>query len=813
MPQPSAPIQIARLRQPIGLLIGTALGAALLTPGLAAEPAPFELTGPDLKVSVTRGTASLPISQVPSLRAGDKLLIEPNLPKEQGANFVLMSAFLRGATNPPPKDWIDSAETWKKKDKDRRLALTVPDGARQMVLFLVPETGGGEGTVSDAVRGKPGEFVRATQELNQASLDRSRLDAFMTAIRTQENSHPEFLRSVAPALARSLSMKLNEDCLSKVIELQAACLLENKDQLVLADVHSSSIAETLSGTPTDLALQLASTREAGYGYYSPYIGVVRDLARMFGAFSSPSFEYLPTVSLRRDDNIGLMLNKAPSFAKPKSVMVVGMPSIEADSPPRLRSGAQAPICAALPGTVLPVEGAPLIYSTSYARGMTVQLKAASGQTIEYPLEARADRGGYVIRADGPWPADFRGSIEAHVYGQWGFDRFEGPDYILQRPDDAAWQVKGEAPTLVVGRDNGLTLTGGAPSCVESVTLRQGNAAPQAIGWKVQGRDALDLTLPLADRRAGPVTVDVKYQGVAKPFSMALRAYAQASKLDGLTVHQGDAWGEMTGQRLDQVASVDLGGRSWKPDGLTRDGSVDRLRLTAAGDGTVPAEGASARVQLEDGRTVSVPVTIAPARPRVTLLNKSVTPAATTGLPVTLGGSDVLPNDGRLIFSVQAQDGTKLAMADAIEVATQDGGASVRLTAGSGLQLQSPQVMVATLDPAALGPAFGPLQFRIVRGREQGDWQPLMPLARLPRIEAVDCAGKEQKDQGCTIKGRDLFLVDAVAGNPAFDQPAPVAQGFTGSTLTVPAPTDGKLYVRLRDAQGAMLVVQAPSPAA
>jgi hypothetical protein len=198
---------------------------------------------------------------------------------------------------------------------------------------------------------------------------------------------------------------------------------------------------------------------------------------------------------------------------------------------------------------------------------------------------------------------------------------------------------------------------------------------------------------------------------------------------------------------------------------------------------------------------------------VTLLNKSVTPAAATGLPVTLGGSDVLPNNGRLIFSVQAQDGTKLAMTDAIEVATQDGGASVRLTAGSGLQLQSPQVMVATLDPAALGPAFGPLQFRIVRGREQGDWQPLMPLARLPRIEAVDCAGKEQKDQGCTIKGRDLFLVDAVAGNPAFDQPAPVAQGFTGSTLTVPAPTDGKLYVRLRDAQGAMLVVQAPSPAA
>src|SRR3546814_12900464 len=77
-------------------------------------------------------------------------------------------------SNPPPKDWIKSAESWKKKAKDNSLSLTVPKGARQMTLFLVPDTGGAEGTIEDAVRGKPGEFVRATQELNQASLDRSR---------------------------------------------------------------------------------------------------------------------------------------------------------------------------------------------------------------------------------------------------------------------------------------------------------------------------------------------------------------------------------------------------------------------------------------------------------------------------------------------------------------------------------------------------------------------------------------------------------------------------------------------------------------
>lgn len=791
------------------LLLTAGLGGMLLSPLAAAEPAPFELSGPALRVTVTRGATTLPISEVPSLAAGDRILIKADLPQDQGANLVLMATFLRGATNPPPKDWVHSAQTWKKKDKDRQLSLTVPEGARQMALFLVPETGGGEGTISDAVRGKPGEFVRATQELNQASLDRSRLDAFMTAIQAQENTHPEYLRSVAPALARSLSMKLNEECLSKVIELQATCLLENRDSLVLADVHSSSIAETLTGAPTDLALQLSSTREAGYGYYSPYIGVVRDLARILGAFSNPQFDYLPTLSLRRGDRISLLLNKAPSFAKPKSVLVIGMPSIEADSPPRLRSSTSGPVCAALPGTVLPLEGAPLIYSTSYARGMMLRLTGASGQTVEWPLEARADRGGYVVKREGAWPAGFEGTIQGHVYGQWGFDRFEGPDFSLQLPSQAGWKVADDAATLVVGRDNGLTLRGIAPACVESVALRQGNAPPQSLGWKVQGNDALALTLPLADRRPGEISLDVKYQGVASVSTVTLRAYAQASKLDMLAVHAGDDWGELSGQRLDQVASVEMEGRNWTPDGLTRDGSVDRLRLATPGGGTplVQGKAVTARVRLDDGRTVTLPVTVSAPRPRVALLNRSILPGEPAGAaPSTLSGEDVLPDNGRLVFSVRALDGGPLTPADVIEVTPEKGGATVRLTAGRGMRLEGPEILVATLDPAALPAAFGPLRFRIVRGRETGDWQPLVTLARLPRIDTVECAAK---GAACTLRGRDLFLVDAVAANPGFDQAVAVAQGYTGSTIEVPAGTGGKIYIRLRDDHDAVLVVQAP----
>ncbi|MHA6767786.1 hypothetical protein [Sphingobium ummariense] len=785
-------------------LIASAALALGIAPAGAADPAPFELPGPGLRITVKRGDAVLPIAQVPSLTAGDELSIKAELPEEQGAHFILLSAFLRGATNPPPKDWIKAAETWKPKEKDNSLRLTVPKGARQMTLFLVPDTGGAEGTIADAVRGKPGEFIRATQELNQASLDRSRLDAFMAAIRAQDNYHPEYLRSVAPALARSLSMKLNEECLSKVIELQASCLLENRDALVLADVHSSSVAETLTGAPTDLVLQLSSTREAGYGYYSPYIGVVRDLARIFGAFSNPQFNYLPTLSVRRDDSVSLLLNSAPSFQKPKSVMVVAMPAIEADSPPRLRNAAEGPVCAVRAGTVLPVEGAPLVYSTAYARDMKLLITAPDGKTLDLPVEPRANLGGYVLTGD-PASAGFAGAVQGRLHGYWGFEPLEGPDFALQFPGESPWTIAGEAPTLVIGRDNPLLLKGDAPACVESVTIRQNGAAAQSIGWKVAGKDGLALSLPLADRRPGELMVDIKYQGVAKPQTLSLRAYAQASRLDSLILHGGDDWATLSGQRLDQVASVEAGGVEWKPAGLTRDGKIDRLRLAAQGALVPPRGETPARVRMADGRTASVPLTLAPPRPRVTLLSRSIARDKVDGtVALDFAGADILPDDGRIDFSVRGEGGTRFSPDDSIEVAGASSDAVlVRLTAGKGLRIEGPEVEVASLDASALPPStFGALRFRVVQAGEAGDWQPLVPLARLPRIEAIDCAG----ESGCTIRGRDLFLIASIAETADFARSTQVAQGYTGSTLAVGAPADGKLFLRLRDAQEGIVSV-------
>src|SRR6185503_2038476 len=157
----------------------------------------------------------------------------------------MVAAFLRGATNPPPKNWFFRCEVWKRVCADKGLNVTIPDDAQQILVFLAPETGGDFKTLVDAVRGRPGAFVRASQDLNQATLDRARLDRYLIAVRAMNASDPVSLKDTAPLLARSLGIKVDEKCLDRIPQLQAPCLMQGQDSLILNDGHSTSIVEAL----------------------------------------------------------------------------------------------------------------------------------------------------------------------------------------------------------------------------------------------------------------------------------------------------------------------------------------------------------------------------------------------------------------------------------------------------------------------------------------------------------------------------------------------------------------------------------------
>src|SRR5580693_318377 len=95
--------------------IGTLAALLLLAVTLHADPARFDLIGPKIDVHVTRNGRTLPIAQVPNLQPGDKLWLHPDLPPTQSVHYLLVLAFLRGTTNPPPDRWFIRIETWEKK--------------------------------------------------------------------------------------------------------------------------------------------------------------------------------------------------------------------------------------------------------------------------------------------------------------------------------------------------------------------------------------------------------------------------------------------------------------------------------------------------------------------------------------------------------------------------------------------------------------------------------------------------------------------------------------------------------------------------
>lgn len=182
----------------------------------SAVPAPFDLAGPVLQVKVTRGNTTLPASEVPNLAPGDSVWIKADLPETQSVQYLMVAAFLSGSTNPPPEKWFFACKTWTGKCGSEGLTVTVPQGAQQVLVFLAPHTGGDLRTLVGAVRGRPGAFVRTSQDLNQAALDRSRLERFLAAVRTLNEGDPTKLKEAAPLLARSLAIKVEDKCLDRI---------------------------------------------------------------------------------------------------------------------------------------------------------------------------------------------------------------------------------------------------------------------------------------------------------------------------------------------------------------------------------------------------------------------------------------------------------------------------------------------------------------------------------------------------------------------------------------------------------------------
>jgi hypothetical protein len=765
--------------------------------------AAFDLAGPQVEVKVTRERGTLPIAEVPNLKAGDRVWIHPVLPEDQSARYLMVVVFLRGATNPPPDAWFIRAETWTRRVHEEGVVVTVPAEAQQALILLAPQTGGDFATLRSAVQGKPGAFVRAAQDLQLAGLNRARLEKYLAAIR---DADPKLLHERALTLARSLSIKVDEQCFSRPALQQANCLMQNSDQLVLDDGHGQSMVSLLTqGAGSDLLGAISSTRAAGGGAYSPYVGAVVDLARLMENLHTARYQYISALALPQGDELHLRLNSPPSFHKPQSVIVIGLPAVQPAVPQELKVVSPESVgCAQDPHMVLTAEGAPLVFSSELAHHLLLRLEDGKGQSAELPLVANALLGGFTLSSPAPaleWlPAEFSG----RVHGKWGFDDFEGPAYKLQRSEAApAISPAADEGLLVAGHDRSLHLKSAASACVQQMDFRASNGESSKVSWKA-APGGLQAELPLGHAPGGTAQLMIREFGQAEDFVLPLQVYDEACTFSGFALHAGDAEGVLKGSCLGQVEWMELGGQRWLRAGAA---AADGLHLRAAdGDKLSLGSKAQAKLRLKDGRELEVAAELLAARPRLKLVSKSVEPAES---PIQLHSDDDLPVDGRLSFRLRSEQ--PYARDEKVEVASDDGFYRAELSLeNGGLMRQNAHNVLATLAPPhdAAASAFGALRFRPVGGDGvAGDWQPLVTLVRLPELGELHCP--PQKDAACELSGHNLFLIDSLSAARDFANPVEVSESEMEPRIAVPHPRGKQLYLKLRDDPAAIHTLELP----
>lgn len=781
------------------------------SPLALAKSAPFDLPGPRIDIKVTRGGRTLPISSVPNLQSGDRLWLRPQLPEQESIHYLLISVFLRGSLNPPPDAWFLKIETWQPKVRKSGVSLTVPDGAHEALIFWAPDTGGGFKTVRSAVRARPGVFVRAAQDLYAANLTRSRLDAYIDAIKKIAANDPAALQRHASALSGTLYLQLNKACFNLPVDQQETCLIQSPDSVVLNDAQSQSMVTALtSGSTVDMINNISNSSAMGGGAYSPYVGAIVDMVRIMGSMHTANYAYIPALEVMDGETLALKLSSPPSFSNPKSVIVSSLPPVAPPRFPLLHAvHPDASLCLQRPSLVLRVEGAPLVFSTGYAHNMVLRVQDSTGRTLDLPASSDAQRGGFVVDARQLSSTQLQGAVTGTLRGEWGFDPYEGPDFTFTNSRPQSWTfADGESDAITATDKAKINLDAESIACVKKVSVIAPNGTDLETHWKRNPPRLLEVDLPVSSSSRGLYQVAVAQYGQDKPDTVKVHVYPPSAIVTALVLHAGDTEADMTGKRLDEIASVSMGGAEFKPSLLQHKGKLDQLRLatkTKTADDPTLAAGSfvAAEVHLKDGRIQKIPVTIAPARPRVELLSKSIALLPNQGAAMIHVGADGdLPQYGRMTFFLKSVAPANFPRDEKIEIAAVNGGFKTELSlSDASLTLQDAQTVLAVLDPGkAFGAsAFGPLQFRpVTADGVNGDWQPLTNLVRLPILKDVRCP--TSPSESCTLTGSDLFLIAAVSNSQQFTRAhsITVPLGFAGMSMKVPRPLGTTLYLKLRD---------------
>ena len=773
--------------------------------GQASAATSFNVPGPVLQVNVRRGEETLPIYQVPSLQPGDIISVTSSFKEKEPVHWMLVSGFLRGATEPPPEKWFSEVDLWKHHNWDHTQQITVPSGANQGLLFLAPDSGGGFSTLRNTVRRQPNLFLRVSQDMTKATAEQGRLNSFLDGMRSASPmGNPQSATQRSIALANSLSINVNGKCFD-ANQQQTPCLVQNTDQLLANSSIRETAVQNLTSMPSASLIGGVISSQLGAAFF-PYVGAAIDVIHLLGGARTADYQYLPALAQKHGDRIQLKLNHDPTFKSPKSVLVYVLPQVETTTPPRIVIDTENhPACISGAASALPAEAPPSLYSTQYGHDWTLSLKDADGRTQNnISIKPDPSVGGFLVAAGAVNQNLFKNdtSLQASITGHWGFQTVTLPPFTLEHSRSGAWQLEAkQQESLIAGSQVVLTLTGPVAACIDHVQLNDGKGNHLAAKLTHTSAHAVTAALDLSQAAVSDATLQVQQAGLNQPDQHKLRIYQPLPQVDKTTYFAGDHVIEFAGQRLDEIASAEFGGAHFDPAHTPKSADQgDTVQFTqpdSAPASTVAADStATAVLHLRDGRTMNLSFSVQAPRPMVKVLSMNPRNPAST---IQLQNHDAVPQDTQLNLTLQSVTPAAFQPDEKIQIRGDLQTTPVELSLSHGLMLQDQQTVIASFVPAQLlgASTFGRLEFRVIDSRGvAGAWQALPKVVRLPQLKEIRCP--LSLNSKCTLTGDHLYLLAAISAEPSMKHAVKIPGGFTGASVEIPRPSGSTIFIKLRD---------------
>ena len=155
----------------------------------------------------------------------------------------------------------------------------------------------------------------ASQDLNEASFEQSRIERYVQALQRVRPNSPADLLDHSRKLAATLNLKPNDACFKQPADEQMSCLRQSGTAILMDDGHGQTLAQMITnGDTSNLIGAMQGTpvvANTGAAAYSAYVGTVLDLVRLMTGLHTAHFQYIPAIAFPSEDALNLRLNAAP----------------------------------------------------------------------------------------------------------------------------------------------------------------------------------------------------------------------------------------------------------------------------------------------------------------------------------------------------------------------------------------------------------------------------------------------------------------------------------------------------------------------